>query len=68
VAVASSIQEKKDDVVAEGKIIDFIKTVDSKIVLIDGEKLAKLMFDHNIGFESGGVYQLKKIDEDFFAE
>ena len=48
--------------------IDFIKTVDSKIVLIDGEKLAKLMFDNNIGFEQGDTYQLKKIDEDFFTE
>lgn len=48
--------------------IDFIKSVDSKIILIDGEKLAKLMFDYNIGFEQGDTYQLKKIDEDFFAE
>lgn len=48
--------------------IDFIKTVDSKIILIDGEELAKLMFNYNIGFESGAVYQLKKIDEDFFSE
>ena len=48
--------------------IDFVKTVDSKIILIDGEKLAKLMFDYNIGFQQGDIYQLKKIDEDFFAE
>lgn len=48
--------------------IEFVKTVDSKIILIDGEKLAQLMFDHNVGFESGDTYQLKKIDEDFFLE
>ncbi len=48
--------------------IEFVKTVDSKIILIDGTKLTKLMFDHNIGFEQGDTYQLKKIDEDFFAE
>lgn len=46
--------------------IDFVKTTDSKIILIDGEQLSKLMFDFNIGFEAGDIYQLKRIDEDFF--
>ena len=48
--------------------IEFVKTVDSKIVLIDGEKLSQLMYDFNIGLETGDMYQLKKIDEDFFVE
>jgi len=48
--------------------IEFVEKVDNKIILIDGEKLAKLMFDHNIGFEQGDTYQLKRIDDDFFAE
>lgn len=48
--------------------IEYVKTVDSKIILIDGEKLAQLMFEHNVGFEPGDIYQLKKIDEDFFVE
>lgn len=48
--------------------IEFVKTVDSKIILIDGEKLAQFMFDYNVGFEPGDTYQLKKIDEDFFLE
>lgn len=48
--------------------LEFVKTVDSKIILIDGEKLAQLMFDYNVGFEPGDTYQLKKIDEDFFLE
>ncbi len=48
--------------------IDFVKSVDSKIVLIDGEKLAGLMYEYNIGLQSGDAYQLKKIDEDFFSE
>lgn len=48
--------------------IEFIEKVDSKIILIDGVKLAELMFDYNIGFEQGDTYQLKKIDEDFFGE
>ena len=48
--------------------IEFVKKVDSKIILIDGEKLAELMFDNNVGFEPGDAYQLKKIDEDFFSD
>lgn len=48
--------------------IEFVKTVDSKIVLIDGEKLASLLFDYNIGFEPGDTYQLKRLDEDFFSD
>ena len=47
---------------------EFVKTVDSKIILIDGEKLAKLMFENNVGFEPGDMYQLKRIDNDFFDE
>ncbi len=47
--------------------IEFIKTVDSKIILIDGEKFAELMFEYNVGFELGDTYQLKRIDEDFFV-
>ena len=46
---------------------DFVKKVDSKIVLIDGEQLASLIVEHNIGVQAGDTYQLKKIDEDFFS-
>ena len=46
----------------------FVEKVDNKIILINGEKLAELMYEYNIGFEQGDTYQLKKIDEDFFGE
>lgn len=37
-----------------------------KIVLIDGELLTKYMIEHNIGVTADQVYEIKKIDTDFF--
>lgn len=41
---------------------------ETKIVLIDGEKLAQLMIDYNIGVSTSNVYEIKKIDNDYFGE
>ena len=40
----------------------------SKIVLIDGEELAELMIDHGVGVATAAVYEVKRIDSDYFAE
>ncbi|MBI4388797.1 MAG: restriction endonuclease [Nitrospinae bacterium] len=48
--------------------LDFAKNIDSKIVLIDGEKLAQLMIDYNLGVSNVAVYEVKKIDSDYFEE
>jgi restriction system protein len=37
-----------------------------RIVLIDGEQLARLMIRHNVGSRIEEVLHVKKIDEDFF--
>ena len=47
---------------------DFVKNIDSKIVLISGRQLAELMLEHNIGVSTTATYELKKIDSDFFTE
>lgn len=47
---------------------DYAEKIESKIVLIDGEALAQLMIDHNIGVSSVVSYTLKKMDNDYFAE
>jgi restriction system protein len=47
---------------------DYVSRVDTKIVLIDGETLAQLMIDHNVGVSTIATYDLKKIDTDYFAE
>jgi restriction system protein len=35
-------------------------------VLIDGERLAQLMIDNNIGVSTTSIYTIKKIDLDYF--
>jgi len=39
-----------------------------RIVLIDGERLAQLMIDHEIGVANVATYSIKRIDADYFAE
>lgn len=41
---------------------------ETKIVLIDGEQLAQLMIDYNLGCTTQQTYELKKIDSDYFDE
>lgn len=49
--------------------VDFARSVsNSKIVLIDGDELAELMIDHNVGVSVAQVYEVKRIDSDYFAE
>jgi restriction system protein len=47
---------------------DFPKSLDKKIVLIDGKKLAELMIEHNVGVYVQKTIEIKKIDNDYFAE
>ena len=48
--------------------VDYVSRVDMKVVLIDGETLAQLMIDHNVGVSTIATYELKKIDSDYFME
>ena len=41
---------------------------DTKIVLIDGNRLANLMIEHNVGVATKINYEVKKIDSDYFEE
>ncbi len=45
---------------------EFAGRIDSKVVLIAGERLAKLMVEHNVGVSTVGTYEVKKIDLDYF--
>jgi restriction system protein len=40
----------------------------TKIVLVDGNQLARLMIEHNLGVSVINTYEVKKIDTDFFVE
>lgn len=47
---------------------DFAEKIDSKIILINGEELAELMIDYNVGVSVATTYQIKKMDSDYFLE
>lgn len=44
------------------------KNLNSKIVLVDGEILTKLMIEFNIGVSTVQTYHVKKVDTDFFTD
>ncbi len=41
-------------------------SIESKIVLIDGQALATLMIDHDVGVTRVQSYELKRLDSDYF--
>jgi restriction system protein len=47
---------------------EYIKTIENRVVLIDGETLAGMLFDHGVGVSDGKSYTLKRIDSDYFEE
>lgn len=47
---------------------DFVSRIDSRIILIDGQNLAQLMIEHNVGVTPFVSYEVKKIDSDYFTE
>jgi len=47
---------------------EFVKTIDGRIVLIDGEQLAELMIDNNLGVTTHYSYHIKRVDSDYFED
>ncbi|MHC1712526.1 MAG: restriction endonuclease [Solidesulfovibrio sp.] len=47
---------------------EFVRSIESKIVLIDGERLAELMIEYNVGVAVVQAFQVKKVDTDYFFE
>lgn len=49
--------------------IEYVNRLSSKkIILIDGHQLAEYMIDFNVGVSVETVYEIKKIDIDYFIE
>ena len=44
------------------------RNLNYKIVLIDGNRLAELMIEYELGVSTQYTYQMKKIDSDYFSE
>lgn len=47
---------------------DYVTRIDSRIILVDGRRLAALMFDYEIGVTPRSTYTVKGIDGDYFDE
>jgi restriction system protein len=48
--------------------IDYASRIDTKVVLIDGQHLANLMMDFDVGVSVAATYAVKRIDSDYFEE
>lgn len=47
---------------------EYVKNIDPKVVLIDGQQLSEYMIDFNIGVDPMTTYEIKKIVSDYFDE
>lgn len=47
---------------------EYVSHVDSKVVLIDGAMLSRLMLDFDLGVSTVSNYAVKRIDSDYFEE
>lgn len=48
--------------------VDYVTRIDPRVVLIDGPALAEYMLDHGLGVSTKAVYELRRIDSDYFTE
>jgi restriction system protein len=48
--------------------MDYVSYIDTKIILVDGSRLAELMIEHNVGATPIASYEVKCLDSDYFAE
>jgi restriction system protein len=46
----------------------YADTVSRRVILIDGERLAALMIDYNVGVSERETYPVKRVDSDYFGE
>lgn len=47
---------------------EYIKTIDPRVILIDGMTLASLMIEYDLGVSTVQMYHVKKIDSDYFEK
>ena len=47
--------------------LHYVSNIDYRIVLIDGQRLAELMLDYDLGVTEVTSYRLKRIDSDYFG-
>ena len=48
--------------------VDYASRIETKVILIEGQRLAELMIDHGVGVRTDATYELKRIDADYFPD
>ncbi len=48
--------------------LEFVRHLSQRVILIDGQRLADLMIEHNVGVRLNRAIEFKRLDEDFFAQ
>jgi restriction system protein len=51
-----------------GDAVEYASHVSPRVVLVDGQQLAALMIDHNVGVSDREIYAVKRIDSDYFGD
>lgn len=46
--------------------VEYVRHIPQRVILIDGERLAALSVEHDVGVRVSRTIQVKRIDEDFF--
>lgn len=47
---------------------EYVRHIPQRVILIDGERLAALLAEHDVGVRVSRVIAVKRVDEDFFAD
>ena len=47
---------------------EYTKMIDNKVILIDGNRLAQLMIENEIGVTNINTYHIRRLDSDYFLE
>lgn len=45
---------------------EYVGSIDPRIILIDGVQLTRMMIEYNVAVSKGRVYEIKKVDNDYF--
>jgi restriction system protein len=48
--------------------LEYAAGVSPRVILVDGERLATLMIDHNVGVSDRETYVAKRVDSDYFGD
>lgn len=46
----------------------YVQNLPQRVILIDGQRLAELMIEHNVGVSCAYTHEVKRVDSDYFGE